>query len=190
MSGTGNVEHFDYSSEQWTEIENTVAKVRSESLTEFERRQLTNAATLYRLALRYPGKVWFAARKKEWSKVAKLSAELFAAISTASANSMHVSRLIEKLPARLEKLKAEAEAYGGPMRQIGNPKTDYYQRIMFLWTDQFDGKLGYSTSENKHYGPCVRFLVAATSPVMGSAAPSEKYVPDLIDKEKQRRKAQ
>jgi hypothetical protein len=35
---------FDYSYEEWTTIENEVAKVRHGSLTDFERRRLLNAA--------------------------------------------------------------------------------------------------------------------------------------------------
>lgn len=47
MSAVTAWRRFDYSYEEWTTIENEVAKVRHGSLTDFERRRLLNAASKY-----------------------------------------------------------------------------------------------------------------------------------------------
>jgi predicted Zn-dependent protease len=127
--------------------------------------------------------------------VAKLSDKLAAALSAATGTTNVFTpkdiKLSFKLSSeRLAKLKAEAEIYSRP-REVKKPKAKFYKEILSIWTELLGCKLGRSTnSANERYGPCVRYFCSVARPVMGSAAPSEKYIPDLIDEEKKRRKDQ
>lgn len=62
------------------------------------------------------------------------------------------------------------------------PSVVFYQRILFLWTEFFDGKLKFSrrTGSNQIDGPLVRYLIAVTEPVMGDKRPSLENIPDIV----------
>jgi hypothetical protein len=178
---------FDYSYEQWIVIENEVAKVRPGSLTDFERRRLLNAATLYLIRSRDPHfiKSHFAEISKRWKRVEKLSAELADAIASGTALLAHTPREIERVPPALTKLREFAAVLSADRGPLDPPKRSYYEAVFKVWTDR-GGKLGRSTNAQVG-GPCVRYFKAVVRPVMGVDSPKLSYIRDIIDDEKCRR---
>jgi hypothetical protein len=154
---------FDYSYEQWTVIENEVAKVRLGSLTEFERRQLRQAANLYLISAREPHfiKSRFAEKSKRWKRVEKLSAELADAIASGTALLADTPREIERVPRALTKLREFAAVLSAD-RVFSAPKQSFYEAVLKVWTDR-GGKLGSSTNAQVG-GPCVRYFNAVVRP--------------------------
>jgi hypothetical protein len=67
------------------------------------------------------------------------------------------------------------------------PSVIFYQRILFLWTECFGGKLKYSrhARTNKIGGPLVRYFLTVTEPVMGDKAPSAESIPDILKRQKE-----
>jgi hypothetical protein len=178
---------FDYSYEEWTAIENEVAKVRPGSLADFERRHLLNAANLYLIRTREPHfiKSHFAEKSKRWKRVEKLSAELADAIASATAILAQAPREVEKLPPALAKVREVASALSVDHGAFDPPKRSYYEDVLKVWTDR-GGKLGWSTNAQVG-GPCVRYFNAVVRPVMGDDSPARSYIKDIIDDEKRRR---
>ncbi|SIO49424.1 hypothetical protein SAMN05443247_06445 [Bradyrhizobium erythrophlei] len=179
---------FDYSYEQWTAIENEVAKVRPGSLTDFERRRLLNAANLYLIGSREPNFIkWhFAETSKRWKRVEKLSAELADAIASGTALLAHTTREIERVPPALTKLREFAAVMSvDRVFRTRTPKQSFYVDVLKVWTDR-GGKLGWSTNAQVG-GPCVRYFKAVVRPVMGDDSPKLSYIKDIIDDEKRRR---
>jgi hypothetical protein len=171
---------FDYSYEQWTAIENEVAKVCPGSLTDFERRRLVSAANLYLIGTREPHfiKSHFAEKSKRWKRVEKLSAELADAITSATAILALAPREIQRVPPALMKLRKIAAVLSADHGAFDPLKRSFYEAVLKVWTDR-GGKLGWSTNAQVG-GPCVRYLNAVVRPVMGDDSPSPNYVKDII----------
>ena len=178
---------FDYSYEEWTTIENEVAKVRHGSLTDFERRRLLNAANLYLIGTRDPHfiKSHFAEKSKQWKRVEKLSAELADAIASGTALLAHTPLEIERVPPALMKLRKIAAVLSADHGAFDPPKRSFYEDVLKVWTDR-GGKLGWSTNAQVG-GPCVRYFNAVVRPVMGGDSPKLSYIKTIIDDEKRRR---
>jgi hypothetical protein len=178
---------FDYSYEEWTAIENEVAKVRPGSLTDFERRRLLSAANLYLIGTREPHfiKSHFAEKSKRWERVEKLSAELADAIASATAVLALAPREVERLSPALAKLREVASMLSADRGPLDPPKRSFYETVLKVWTDR-GGKLGWSTNAQVG-GPCVRYFKAVVRPVMGVDSPALSYIKNIIDDEKRRR---
>jgi hypothetical protein len=178
---------FDYSYEEWTTIENEVAKVRHGSLTDFERRRLLNAASKYLIGTReqHHAKTHLAEISKRWKRVEKLSEELSDAITSATAVLALAPREVERLSPALAKLREVASMLSADRDGFGPPKRSFYEDVLKVWTDR-GGKLGWSTNAQVG-GPCVRYFNAVVRPVMGDDSPKLSYIKDIIDDEKRRR---
>jgi hypothetical protein len=178
---------FDYSHEDWTAIENAVAKVRPGSLTDFERRRLLNAANKYLIGTRerQHTKAHLAEISKRWKLVEKLSEELSDAITSATAILALTPREIEKLSPALAELREVASVLSADRGAFGPPKRSFYEDVLKAWVG-FGGKLGRSTNAQVG-GPCVRYFNAVVRPVMRDDSPKPSYVRDIIDDEKRRR---
>jgi hypothetical protein len=172
---------FDYSYEQWTAIENEVAKVRPGSLTDFERRRLQQAANLYLISTRerQRTKSHFDEVSKRWKRVEKLSAELADAITSATAVLALAPREVERISPALAKVREVASVLSAD-RVLSAPKQSFYEAVLKAWVG-FGGKLGWSTRATYQIGgPCVRYFNAVVRPVMQDDSPSSTYVKDII----------
>jgi hypothetical protein len=178
---------FDYSHKEWTAIENEVAKVRSGSLTDFERRRLRQAANSYLIRTRERQHTKAHRREitKRWTRVEKLSGELSDAIASGTALLGQTSREIEKLPPALTKLREIAAVLSANYPAFSAPKQSFYEAVLKAWVG-FGGKLARSTNAQVG-GPCVRYFNAVVRPVMRDDSPKLSYIRDIIDDEKRRR---
>jgi hypothetical protein len=178
---------FDYSYEEWTAIENEVAKMCPGSLTNFEKRRLQQAANLYLISTRERQwtKSHFDEVSKRWKRVEKLSAELADAIASATAVLALAPREVERLSPALAKLRDVASMLSADRGPLAPPKRSFYEAVLKVWTDR-GGKLGWSTNAQVG-GPCVRYFNAVVRPVMGDDSPKLSYIKDIIDDEKRRR---
>jgi hypothetical protein len=68
-----------------------------------------------------------------------------------------------------------------------DPSVIYYQRVLFLWKDTFEGRLAISRDSqdaSKIGGPLIRYFFAVARPVMGGHTPSLQSLPDIVDRQK------
>lgn len=66
-----------------------------------------------------------------------------------------------------------------------DPQVVYFQRVLWLWTDVFGGKLQSShNASGEVSGPLVRYFFAVTRPVMGDETPSVESLPNIIERQR------
>jgi hypothetical protein len=69
------------------------------------------------------------------------------------------------------------------------PRMYYYRDLLRIWTRKIGGQLRFSRHpiSGEPRGPLIRFLRAATGPVLGAEAPSVESLADAINREKRLR---
>jgi len=187
--------HFDYSETEWSAIEAAVREVRVGPLTSHERRRFRSAGDLYRVHSR--SKVHLDrlsnTRSKAWILVEKLSEELRAALEEA-AKSVTREEYLERFPSLLVKLRDDAQLFSRGHWEMtkDRPQEIFYRTVLSIWVDEIGGKLKKSRSSDtaEPTGPLLRFFMAVTYPVMGSASPKPETIHGIIKREKALRKAE
>jgi len=195
---------FDYSEEEWSEIEAALQVLRKEILPKTTRKELAGLARWYLAERAYPGR---SEMQRAWRKVALLADRLQQVIvgmaeahvellrkagyATRSQESVYrenyredvsaLSRIIDnaQLSIKLYTRSSTDDAH------YDNPKLMYEFKVLSTWTE-LGGELRVSRhpKKGKIQGPLARFFRAVTVPVMGTSAPSPESLPDIVRRQK------
>jgi hypothetical protein len=184
------VRTFDYTDEQWADIERSLLHLQpSQAALENARNELVQAARIHLSELldealgRRNLEQWVA---KEWARIAKLSDDLLGSLTRVAAfeelGNPHPGRQPAVEPYKDEqlavaRLKAMAVARLAGPNDDGFPKATrrrWFQfHVLHVWTE-LGGELRFSrhptTGEIK--GPLARYFTAATQPVCGGSLES------------------
>lgn len=185
------VKPFDYSDQEWAEIESSAQSARAGPLTEDVRMRLRRAGEVY-LTLHSAGREFLKRREltfvANWATINSLSAALHEHLVEANARSAD-DRKYRRLLKSLAQLRDDAGILSSKSPPLAL-REDYYRKILGVWVDKLGGKLGLSRETVSHRlgGPLVKFFQAVTRPVLASDAPALETISDIIGREKERRK--
>lgn len=185
------VKTFDYSDQEWAEIELSAQPARTGPLTEDVRQCMRQAGVVY-LILHSIGREFLKQQELTFvanrEKICGLSAELYEQLGEANARSTDDMKYRWLLKS-LAKLRDDASILSARSPQL-SPREDYYHKIFGVWVDKLGGRLGVSRDEDTHKlgGPLVRFFQAVTRPVLATEAPALESISRIVDREKERRK--
>ena len=185
------VKPFDYSDQEWAEIESSAQWVRTDPLTEDVRTRLRRAGEVY-LTLHSTGREFLKQQELtsvvNWENIHGLAAALYEQLGEANARRTD-DRRYRQLLKSLAKLRDDASVLSVKSPPLP-PREDYYREILGVWVDKLGGELGVSreTFTHKLGGPLVKFFRAVTGPVLASEAPALETISDIVDREKERRK--
>jgi hypothetical protein len=183
------VKAFDYTDQEWTEIELPVQSARLGPLTEEARQRLRLAAGLY-LALHSTGRQFLRQQElsfaENWARIGKLAAELYEQLDCSLRG--FGDRQYRGLRKSLRKLQNNATL--SAKSPLLSSREEYYREIFGVWIDTLGGRLGVSRDAGNHKlgGPLVRFFQAVTYPVLAAEAPAVESISGIVDREKERRK--
>jgi hypothetical protein len=189
---------FNYSEEEWSEIEAAARAVRGENLPKWARKRLLGEACWYLAARSLQ-----ANHRRAWQKAGSLADKLRQVISgmaerdlellaragfTAKDRQAHVSHeyredfvVLDRFKDRTARYAEAYERYPTEGAHFDNPKFMFQFKVLLIWTE-LGGELRISRHP-KHgnvQGPLARFFRAVTVPVMGALAPSPESLPDII----------
>jgi hypothetical protein len=185
------VQAFDYTNQEWAEIELTAQWARTGPLTEEVRQRLRRAGTVY-LAISPASRdcvkqneLTFATN---WASISELAADLSNRLVAAHPRSI-IERKYSRLLQLLAELQDDSSKFSGRSLPLP-PRENYYREIFAVWVDQLGGKLGISRDAASHKlgGPLVKFFLAVTQPVLIVDAPALESIARIIDRERERRK--
>jgi hypothetical protein len=179
------VETFDYSGQEWAEIELSAQPAREGPLTEEERWCLRRAGTVYRL-FRSADKGFLKQQElmfvTDRENIHLLANELHEALIEAHATNGKYRQLL-KLLAKLRDDMSILSTNPLP------PRENYYREIFGVWVDKLGGGLGVSRHSQNHKlgGPLVRFFQAVTRPVLAPEALAIESISKIVGRERKRR---
>lgn len=185
------VKAFDYSDQEWTEIELSAQWARTGPLTEEVRQRLRQAGAVY-LALSPTSRDFLKQHEltfsANWTSISELAAELSDRLVAANSQSI-IKRKYRQLLQSLAELKDDSSILLGRSPLL-RPRENYYRQIFAVWVDQLGGSLGISRNAASHKlgGPLVKFFQAVTRPVLIAEAPALESIAGIIDRERERRK--
>lgn len=184
------VKTFEYSDQEWAEIELSAQPTLKGPLTEEVRQCLCRAGNVY-LILHSTGEEFLKEHKltfvANWENIGGLAAELFEQLSEANARSAD-QRKYRRLLKALAKLRDDAPILSAKSPPL-SPREDYYREILGVWVDKLGGELQVSrgTVTHKLSGPLVRFFQAVTRPVLATEAPALETISRIVKRERERR---
>ena len=186
------VKKFDYTDQEWGQIELSAQSVRTSPLTEEVRHCLREAATLY-LTMSSTSQQFLKQQElasiENWARIRELAAELYELLDEAAARSAD-DRKYRRLLNSLTKLRDDASILSAKNPSLP-AREDYYREVFRVWTDKLSGRLGLSRdADNKLGGPLVRFFQAVTRPVLRTEPPACESISRIVAREKERRKEQ
>jgi len=193
---------FNYSEEEWSEIEVAIQVVRKGPLPKKARKWLVGEARWY-LAARSQ----LINERRTWQKATLLAERLRQLIwgvaerdrqlmvragysmkkSQATANIFYSEDLgaVARIRDSVEAVARGYERYPTEGAHFDNPKLMYQFKVLLIWTS-LGGELRVSRhpKHGKVQGPLARFFRAVTGPVMGALTPSPESLPDIIERQK------
>jgi hypothetical protein len=195
------VPFFEYSEEEWSEIEAAVQAVGA-NMPKSARKWLLGEIRWYLAA-----RTLETNDRRAWRKAASLNEKVRKVISGMAERDLELlarAGFKEKhrqawvrdlyredfvlLDSFRKRAEAQAEAYKRYPTEgahFDNAKFMFQFKILLIWTE-LGGELGISRHP-KHgtvQGPLARFFRAVTVPVMGTSAPSLETLPDIIERQR------
>jgi hypothetical protein len=193
---------FNYTEEEWLEIEAAVQVVRKGPLPKKIRKWLAGEARWYLANRALPNDLWW----RTWeeavvqtektrqliSGIAEHHLELLNRAGYSKKRNLAVInrcygedlRALARIRDRAKE-EAKSEKFPTEGAHYGNPKLMYRFKVLLIWTF-----LGGELRVSRHprhgniQGPLARFFGAVTVPVMGESAPSPESLPDIIRQQK------
>ena len=185
------VPSFDYSDEEWTEIEQSARLTCNKQLTDEVRQRLRQAGALY-LTLSRAGNKFLKQQQlasiSSWQSIRRLAGELHEQLDKANVPRVDGSKYGTLLKS-LAKLTNDSSISSA--KSLQSPRENYYSDVLGVWLDELGGRLGLSRGSNTHKlgGPLVRFFRAVTCPVLKTDAPALETISDIVGRERDRRTA-
>lgn len=185
------VPSFDYSDEEWTEIEQSARLTCNKQLTDEVRQRLRQAGALY-LTLSRAGNKFLKQQQlasiSSWQSIRRLAGELHEQLDKANVPRVDGSKYGTLLKS-LAKLTNNSSISSA--KSLQSPRENYYSDVLGVWLDELGGRLGLSRGSNTHKlgGPLVRFFRAVTCPVLKTDAPALETISDIVGRERDRRTA-
>jgi hypothetical protein len=185
------VKMYDYSDQEWDEIELSAQPARAGPLTEDVRQHLRRAGNVY-LTLHSAGREFLKQQEltsvENWENIRGLAAELYELLDEPNVRNTD-DRKYRRLQKSIANLRDEASIFSAKSPLLP-PREDYYREILGIWVDKLGGELGVSrdTVTHKLGGPLVRFFQAVTCPVLATEAPALETISHIVSREKKRRR--
>jgi hypothetical protein len=185
------VPSFDYSDEEWTEIEQSAQLTCNEPLTDEVKQRLRQAGALY-LTLSRAGSKFLKQQQlafiSSWQSIRRLASELREQLDKAQVPRVDGGKYGTLLKS-LAKLTNDSSI--SPAKSLQSPRENYYSDVLGVWVDELGGSLRLSRGSSRHKlgGPLVRFFRAVTCPVLEADAPALETISDIVGRERNRRAA-
>jgi hypothetical protein len=171
---------FDYSNQEWSEIEKAARSARNRPPPKRLRKELVDFACDYLGA-----RLTRSQRRQAWQKVVPQVDRLQQTISVIACGPLQQHWLSVLSDIRCGAEIAVTLSEGDPFYFKNNPKMEYEFYVLSTWRS-LGGKLKISRNSGtgKIDGPLARFFRAVTVPVMGTLAPSLESLPDIVQRQK------
>jgi hypothetical protein len=172
---------FDYSEEEWSEIDKAARSARNRPLSKRIRKDLINFACDY-FATRTSTR---SRRRRAWEKAVRQVDRLQQTILVGQGG-MRMDWLSTLSDIRCTaEIAAIALSEEDPVYFENNSKMEYEFSVLSSW-ESLGGKLKISRNSGtgKIDGPLARFFRAVTVPVMRTLAPSPESLPDIVQRQK------